>query len=44
MDGLIVYRFLSPVARSVSEQALREHVITLAHPEVLVAGRGRAAS
>ena len=44
IDGLIVYRFLSPVARSVSERALREHVITLAHPEVLVPGLRRAAS
>ena len=36
VDGLIVYRFLSPVPRLVSETALRRHVITLAHPEVLV--------
>jgi mannosyltransferase len=36
VDGLIVYRFVSPVARPVSEAALRRHVITLAHPEVLV--------
>ena len=37
--GLILYRFLSPVARSVSEATLRRHVITPAHPEVLVSER-----
>jgi mannosyltransferase len=36
VDGLIVYRFVSPVPRSVSEATLRRHVITLARPEVLV--------
>jgi hypothetical protein len=36
VDGLIVYRFVSSVPRPVSESALRRHVITLAHPEVLV--------
>jgi mannosyltransferase len=36
IDGLIVYRFLSPVPRRVSEAALRDHVITLASPNVLV--------
>jgi hypothetical protein len=36
VDGLIVYRFVSAVPRRVSEAALRDHVITLAHPEVLV--------
>ena len=36
VHGLIVYRFLAPVRRSVSERTLRGHVITLAHPEVLV--------
>jgi hypothetical protein len=36
LDGLIVYRFVSPVPRRVSEAALRRHVITLARPEVLV--------
>jgi uncharacterized membrane protein len=36
VDGLIVYRFLSPVARTVSEATLRRDVITRAHPEVLV--------
>jgi mannosyltransferase len=36
INGLIVYRFLSAVPRRVSEARLRDHVITLAHPEVLV--------
>jgi mannosyltransferase len=36
IDGLILYRFLSPVPRTVSEATLRRHVITLAHPEVLL--------
>jgi mannosyltransferase len=36
IDGLIVYRFVSSVPRAVSEAALREHVITLASPNVLV--------
>jgi mannosyltransferase len=35
-DGLILLRFDSPVPRFVSEATLRRHVITLAHPEVLV--------
>jgi mannosyltransferase len=39
VDGLIVYRFVSPVLRTVSETALREHVITLATPDVLVSAR-----
>jgi hypothetical protein len=43
VDGLIVYRFVSPTPRPVSEAALRRHVITLAHPEVLVP-RGVAAT
>jgi mannosyltransferase len=38
IDGLIVYRFAAPTARPVSEAELRRHVITLAHPEVLVPG------
>ena len=43
VNGLIVYRFLSPVARTVSEVALRTHVITPpAHPEVLIPGSGAA--
>jgi hypothetical protein len=36
IDGLIVYRFVSPVARLVTEATLRRHVITLASPDVLV--------
>jgi len=44
VHGLVLYRFVSPVPRVVSEAVLREHVITLAHPEVLVAGRGRAST
>jgi mannosyltransferase len=36
VHGLILYRFLSAVPRTVSEAALRRHVITLEHPEVLV--------
>jgi hypothetical protein len=36
VDGLILYRFGSPVARPVSEAQLARHVITLARPEVLV--------
>ena len=38
-DGLLIYRFVSPTPRAVSEAALRRHVITLAHPEVLVPPR-----
>ncbi|HUA75860.1 MAG TPA: glycosyltransferase family 39 protein [Solirubrobacteraceae bacterium] len=38
VDGLIVYRFVSSIPRTVSEAELRRHVITLAHPEVLVPG------
>ena len=36
IHGLILYRFTSPVPRLLSEAVLRSHVITLAHPEVLV--------
>jgi mannosyltransferase len=36
IDGLFVYRFVSSLPRFVSELELRHHVITLAHPEVLV--------
>jgi mannosyltransferase len=36
VNGLIVYRFVSSIPRNVSEADLRRHVITLAHPEVLV--------
>jgi uncharacterized membrane protein len=37
IDGLIAYRFRSPAPRAVSETTLSRRVITLAHPEVLVA-------
>jgi hypothetical protein len=40
VNGLIVYRFRSLVPRAVPEAVLREHVITDAHPEVLVPGAG----
>ncbi len=43
VDGLIVYRFLAPAVRPVGEAELRRHVITLAHPEVLVPGGVAAA-
>jgi hypothetical protein len=36
VHGLIVYRFTSSVPVRISERVLREHVITDAHPEVLV--------
>lgn len=36
IHGLIVYRFTSSVPVTISERVLREHVITDAHPEVLV--------
>ena len=36
VNGLIVYRFVSKTPRKVSEATLRRHVITDAHPEVLV--------
>ncbi len=36
VHGLIMYRFVSPIPRTVSEAALRRHVITRAHPEVLL--------
>jgi 4-amino-4-deoxy-L-arabinose transferase-like glycosyltransferase len=44
VHGLVVYRFRSPVLRRVSEAALRRHVITLAHPEVLVPGNARVSA
>ena len=43
-DGLILLRFTSPQPRLVSEAALRRRVITLAHPEVLVAGDARVSA
>src|SRR5207245_8520157 len=36
INGLILYRFRSVVPRTVSEAALRTHVIARARPEVLV--------
>jgi mannosyltransferase len=36
IHGLIVYRFTSSAPVTISERVLREHVITDAHPEVLV--------
>jgi uncharacterized membrane protein len=36
IHGLIVYRFTSRVPVTISELVLRQHVITRAHPEVLV--------
>jgi uncharacterized membrane protein len=39
VHGLILYRFRAPAPLAVSEAALRAHVITEAHPEVLVARR-----
>jgi mannosyltransferase len=44
VHGLVVYRFRSPVLRRVSEATLRRHVITLAHPEVLVPGNARVSA
>ncbi|HZL48769.1 MAG TPA: glycosyltransferase family 39 protein [Solirubrobacteraceae bacterium] len=41
VNGLIVYRFVSPTPRAVSEATLRRHVITDAHPEVLVSPRAQ---
>ncbi len=38
VHGLILYRFVAPTPRAVSEATLRAHAITAAHPEVLVAG------
>ncbi len=36
LHGLLVYRFVSSTPRVVNESTLRRHVITPAHPEVLV--------
>jgi mannosyltransferase len=41
VHGLIVYRFVSAAPRTVSEATLRRHVITEAHPEVLVTAPAR---
>jgi hypothetical protein len=41
VHDLIVYRFVSPTPRAVSEETLISHVITLdQHAEVLLAGSG----
>ncbi len=40
-DGLVLLRFISAAPRLVSEETLRRHVITPAHPEVLVPGDAR---
>jgi len=40
IHGLIVMRWSSLTPRTVTEAQLRRHVITRAHPEVLVPGRG----
>jgi mannosyltransferase len=44
IDGLIVYRFMSPIPRRVSEATLRRHVITPASPNVLVPAGSRVSS
>jgi hypothetical protein len=44
VHGLVVYRFMSAIPRLVRESTLRRHVITLAHPEVLVWRSVRAPS
>jgi 4-amino-4-deoxy-L-arabinose transferase-like glycosyltransferase len=36
VNGLLAYRFVSPIPRAVAFAPLRAHVITLARPEVLV--------
>jgi mannosyltransferase len=41
VNGLIVYRFVSAAPRAVSEATLRRHVITEAHPEVLISPHAR---
>ncbi len=43
-DGLILYRFISATPRAVDETILRKHVITLAHPEVLVPAGAQTSS
>jgi hypothetical protein len=44
IHGLIVYRFVSTISRTVSEATLRRHVITHAHPEVLVPAAAQPSS
>ncbi len=38
VNGMLLYRFLAPTPRTISEAALRAHVIAEGHPEVLVTG------
>jgi 4-amino-4-deoxy-L-arabinose transferase-like glycosyltransferase len=40
VDGLIAYRFVSPIARTIAEARLRSHTITLTRSEVLVSHPG----
>lgn len=42
VDGLVAYRFVSPVARRVSEAALASHEITFHPTQVLASGGARA--
>jgi uncharacterized membrane protein len=44
VHGLIVYRFVSSIPRTVSEATLSRHVITHAHPEVLVSAGAQPSS
>ncbi len=45
VDGLFVYRFVSPIARALSEETLRRHVISHAGPpEVLVPAGSQVSS
>jgi hypothetical protein len=44
VHGLVLYRFISAIPRMVRESTLRRHVITLAHPEVLVGARIQASA
>ncbi|MGO9322218.1 MAG: glycosyltransferase family 39 protein [Solirubrobacteraceae bacterium] len=44
VNGLIVFRFVSPVPRMVTEATLRRHVITLASPDVLVPAGSQVSS
>jgi mannosyltransferase len=44
IHGLIVYRFVSTIPRTVSEATLRRHVITRVHPEVLVPAAAQLSS
>ncbi len=44
VHGLIVYRFVSSIPRTVSAATLRRHVITHAHPEILVVAGAQPSS